>query len=103
MNLTVRVLYYFNAIVADNNLVETWLSHDFTHEVLVDGFQPAGSYHQVITYDANLTQIDQLVHRAAKCRQEIKYRCEGSRLLAKPGGSGTGGGGNTNDDGTGPG
>lgn len=86
----------------ESGLVETWLSHDATHEVLVDGFREAGSYSRIINYDAKLTVIDQLVARADSCKQEIKYRCESSRLLENPG-TGSSGDSGGSEDGTGPG
>lgn len=68
-------------------MVETRLYHDSMHEVMVDGKQSPGSYSRIINYAANLTQIDQLVHRATECEQQITYRCESSRLLQNPGSS----------------
>ena len=88
--------------IAESGKVETWLSHDSEHEVLVDGFREPGSYSRMITYAANVSIIDQLTHRADSCKQEIKYRCESSRLLENPGTSQTPEGGGT-EDGTGPG
>lgn len=83
-------------------MVETELSHDSEHEVMVDGKQQPGSYSRVIKYDTDLAQIDQLVHRATSCEQRISYRCESSRLLHNPGSTITPGTDGA-DDGTAPG
>lgn len=90
-------------ITAESQLVETWLSHDVTHEVLVDGFNEPGSYQRQINYAADVEIIDQLVYRADSCKQQIAYRCESSRLLENPGTSSGGGGDGGTEDGTGPG
>lgn len=95
-------VYQSFSIAEDSDAVETYLGHDSMHEIMVDGKQAPGSYSRRIMYSANVTQIDQLVHRAHSCRQDISYRCESSRLLSSPG-SNNNPGNDGSDDGTGPG
>ena len=51
----------------------------------VDGYQTAGSYVRMVTYDADIEQFDELIARAGYCEQSIRYRCYGSKLLSDPG------------------
>ena len=63
----------------------TEIAHDSMEPTHVDGYQTAGSYARTVTYDADIEQFDELIARAGRCEQSIRYTCYGSKLLSDPG------------------
>lgn len=62
------------------------LSHDSMDEILVDGYPEAGSYVRPIAYNTfGKEEIDEIIRRAFRCEQYIKYTCFQSKLLTDAG------------------
>lgn len=61
------------------------LSHDSLEEMLVDGYAEPGSYVRTIVYDTLKEEIDEIINRALRCEQYIKYTCFQSKLLSDAG------------------
>lgn len=54
-------------------------------EMLVDGYPEPGSYVRTIVYVTLKEEIDEIINRAFKCEQYIKYTCFQSKLLSDAG------------------
>ena len=67
------------------NMNVTELGHYGDGEVIVKGYQGAGSYSQNIIYTASKEQVNELVERSYSCSQYVSVKCRGARFLNFPG------------------
>uniref|UniRef100_T1JED8 Neurexin-4 n=1 Tax=Strigamia maritima TaxID=126957 RepID=T1JED8_STRMM len=67
-----------------NELARTYLGHKNERTTIVNGFETPGSFIQDITYNAEFSQITQLINRSISCRQHLAYECFRARLLNSP-------------------
>ena len=63
---------------------QTFLHHKNEAPTDVTGYEEPGSYHQDLTYNADLDQITVLVNKSYSCKQFIKYECKNARLFNTP-------------------
>ena len=66
-------------------IVKTWVYHDAMESITVDGFQAPNFYKKVIQYEGEIESLTNIIERSASCYQNLEYRCNKSRILAKPG------------------
>ncbi|XP_060068811.1 neurexin-4-like [Ylistrum balloti] len=65
--------------------VETWIGHDSEEDIRVDGYQAPNYYVRKIGYSASsIDELTEVIERSVSCHQTIEYKCNNSRLLAKP-------------------
>ena len=65
-----------------NGVGVTVISHDSENRVLVNGYDPPGSYSRDVHYTgASLSQLASLTEISSQCEQFIKYQCYHSRLF----------------------
>ncbi|XP_077968109.1 uncharacterized protein LOC120326421 [Styela clava] len=60
----------------------TKVSHDSTKEFSIPGCEPGGCYSKVPRYDLANDKILKIMEQSGRCRQYIKYRCQGSRIFS---------------------
>ena len=66
-----------------NGVGVTVISHDSENKILVNGYNPPGSYLRNIHYTgASLSQLASLTEVSSHCEQFIKYECFHSALLS---------------------
>ena len=67
-----------------NGVGVTLVGHDSENRTLVRGFEEAGSYKRVVSYNgASLSQLRQLIDVSTHCAQFIKYECHAAMLFSE--------------------
>lgn len=64
-------------------IVRTRVYHDALNLITVDGFQAPNFYKKAIDYKGDIFSLTNIIERSAACSQNLEYRCNNSRLLAK--------------------
>ncbi len=74
-----NVMCRFGSQLENMNVTE--VGHHSDGEIIVKGYNAAGSYQQDIVYMATKSQINELVERSYSCSQYVNLKCKGARFL----------------------